>query len=95
MEEEGWEIEYEVTENVPPPRTPASVGAKKNSWPPNFADILAMLPPEPELKPDDWREPCLRIVVESVKVHIVQRVQFETDEFAVTRRRWEKSEPPS
>ena len=28
--------------------------------------------------------------MDSVMVHIVQRVQFETDEFGVTRHRWEK-----
>jgi hypothetical protein len=94
IEEEGWEIEYEVIESVPPPQPALPVEMKKPRWPPNFADILAMSPADPEHElddgHDDWREPSLRVVIESVKVHVVQRVQVETDEFDVTRRRRDK-----
>jgi hypothetical protein len=38
----------------------------------------------------DWRDASLRIVLDSVTVHRVRRVEFDTEEFSVTRRRWEK-----
>ena len=62
--------------------------ARKNGWP-DFAS-LAMSPWEPA--DADWREPALRIITDSICVHIIRRVQFETDEHRVTRHRWVKRE---
>jgi hypothetical protein len=38
----------------------------------------------------DWRDASLRIVLDTIKVHHVKRVEFDTDEFTVMCRRWEK-----
>ena len=90
MEEEGWEEDYEVIEEVPPaPEEPAAGTKPKLGWP-DFAALTAM-PWEPH--DPDWRDASLRVVLDSVTVHQVRRVEFKTDEFIVTRRRWEKREP--
>lgn len=86
-EEDGWEEEYEVTEEIPPPPKQAEKKPEKPGWP-DFAAIAEAMPLEP---PDsDWRDASLRIVPYSVKVHRVKRVEFETEEFNVRRHRWEK-----
>jgi len=88
MEEDGWETEYEVIERVPTAAEPAE--PQETGDGPDFA-ALAMSPWESV--DADWREPSLRIIIDSVCVHIIRRVQFETDEHRVTRHRWEKQEP--
>jgi hypothetical protein len=40
----------------------------------------------------DRREAALKIVVDSVKIHIIRRVEFHTEEYEVSRHRWEKRE---
>ncbi|MGQ3214651.1 RES family NAD+ phosphorylase [Bosea sp. CRIB-10] len=90
MEEDGWETEYEVIEEVPAaPDEPPPVKEEAAGWP-DFASLAAMQwgPPDP-----DWRDPSLRVVLDSVVVHRVRRVEFETDEFSVARRRWQKRKP--
>jgi hypothetical protein len=57
------------------------------SNPTDFASLAAM-PWEPH--DPDWRDASLRIVLDSVTVHRVRRVEFDTEEFTVARRRWEK-----
>jgi hypothetical protein len=90
MEEDGWEQEYEVIEEVPPaPEEPAEEAKPKPGWP-DFAALAAM-PWEPH--DPDWRDASLRVVLDSVTVHQVRRVEFMTDEFSVSRRCWEKPEP--
>lgn len=90
MEEEGWEEDYEVIEEVPPaPEEPAAETKPKLGWP-DFAALAAM---PWERHDPDWRDTSLRVVLDSVTVHKVRRVEFKTDEFIVTRRRWEKREP--
>jgi len=92
-EDEGWNIDYTVIEELPPPPEPppaepaSTEGAQKASWPP---DLSSLIKTPLESCDSDLREPTLRIAMDSVMVHIVQRVQFETDEFGVTRHRWEK-----
>lgn len=89
-EEDGWEQDYEVIEEVPPaPKESASEAKLKPDWP-DFAAINAM--PWGSHDPD-WRDATLRVVLDSVTVHQVRRVEFETDAFSVTRQRWEKREP--
>lgn len=89
MEEDGWETEYEVIERVPPTVAEEPAERQETSGWPDFAS-LAMSPWEPADL--DWREPALRIVTDSICVHIIRRVQFETDEHRVTRHRWLKRE---
>lgn len=86
MYEEGWETEYVVTEEVPP--NPAN-GGKANDdgvWL-GFAAIARgfSMPGK-----SDCRNATLRIDLESIKVHQVRRVDFETDEYDVRRHRWQK-----
>jgi hypothetical protein len=84
-EEDGWEEEYVVTEEVPPAAKQAEKKAPEEPGWPDFAAIAEAIPLEP---PDsDWRDAGLRIVSDSVKVHRVKRVEFETDEFNVRRHR--------
>ncbi|MBY5421053.1 RES family NAD+ phosphorylase [Rhizobium leguminosarum] len=87
MEDEDWEIEYEVIERVPPTVAVEPTERQHTSRWPDFAS-LAMTPWEPA--DPDWREPALRIISDSICVHIIRRVQFETDEHHVTRHRWVK-----
>jgi hypothetical protein len=86
--EDGWEEDYVVTEEVPPaPVQPNQKEHEKPGWP-DFAALALAMPLEP---PDvDWREASLRVVANSIQVHRVKRIEFETDEFNVRRHRWEK-----
>lgn len=90
MEEDGRVEHYTVREEVPPaPNEPAAETKPEVGWPDLGA--LAAMPWGPH--DPDWRDPSLRIALDSVTVHKVRRVEFQTDEFIVTRRRWEKREP--
>jgi hypothetical protein len=85
--EEGWEVEYSVTEHVPPAPTPDS---EKTDDSDNLP-ILAMIAHGPQTPYDnDSRGITLRIDLDSIKVHVVQRVDIDTVEHDVRRRRLEK-----
>lgn len=88
MYEEGWETEYSVIERVPRPAPPAD-DDEDGTWPSliSFAGGV-WVPPDP-----DYREAALRIDLDSVVVHQVRRVEFETVEFGVHRHRWERPDP--
>ncbi len=86
QEEDEWEADYEVIEEVPPPteeKTDEKVLA-------NQPDLLAfaMGPWEP-IDPDA-RESTLRIDTKDITVHIIDRVKFESRKFPVSRKRWVK-----
>jgi hypothetical protein len=87
MGEEGWEVEYSVIEEVPPPVKPPEEKAKR-SYRLNFSAFIAA--EEQEVEDYDDRKVSLRIVLDSVRVHIVRRVQFDTEDHRVWRHRWEK-----
>ena len=90
MGEDGWEVEYTVTEEVPPPIEELAEEQPKGAWPPNLGALIVA----PWEAPDsDYREPSLRIVLDSVAVHVVRRVQFGTERHGVRRHRWEKRDP--
>jgi RES domain len=91
MDEDGWEVEYSVLEQVPPKADEDQPHSTEKNWPPDFGALAAL---SWEQHDGDVRDATLRIVVDSVKVHRVSRVQFETDEYDVKRHRWEKHEPP-
>jgi RES domain len=86
--EEGWETEYAVIERVPPT---AETEAKADEGGSPHVEPLATL--SRRSSESDYREPALRIDLESIRVHQVQRVVFETVEYPVERHRWEKREP--
>jgi hypothetical protein len=93
--EEGWETDYSVTEEVTSPKAPAR--EKPMGWPPSFAEIAAksQFSNEPEIREMYFLggTPTLRIDLESVSVHLVQGVEFATEEHSVRRRRWENPTP--
>lgn len=84
--EDGWEHDYTVIEEVPPDRMEKETGENDRRWP----DFAAMATMSWEAVDPDIRGPTLRILSESIKVHRVRRVVFDTDEFPVHRHRWEK-----
>jgi hypothetical protein len=87
--EDGWEDDYTVIEEVPPASQEAKKEEDDKEWP-DFDTIAATPWRETDA---DWREATLRIVPDSLKVHRVRRVEFETEEFSVRRHRWEKRRP--
>jgi RES domain len=91
MDEEGWQVEYSVIEEVPPKKDEDQTPSVRKDWSLGLEPFGAM-PWEP--LDNDLRDATLRIVVDSVKVHRVRGVQFDTDEHDVERHRWEKREPP-
>jgi hypothetical protein len=70
-------VTEEVTPKAPPPEKPMG-------WPPNFAEIAAksQFSIEPEIREMYFLggTPTLRIDLESVRVHLVQGVEFATEE---------------
>jgi hypothetical protein len=84
MSDEGWEYDYSVSEEAPSgePETEPSVRRASDYRP-------------------DWEydkgfgmgKSTLRIDPESMRVHHVRAVQFDTTDYIVRRHRWEKHEP--
>jgi len=88
MTDEGWEREYSVVEK-PPASEAKEADDSDRDGPPNLASLIR---PPPEQYEYDPREPALRIDVKSVEVHVVKRVEFETERHHVYRHRWEHKE---
>ena len=88
MYEEGWEREYTVIERVPstPEKDEAGLG---RVGPTNVAAMLRGRRARPD---SDWREPTLRINLNSIKVHVVRGVEFDTSEHDVSRMQFGKHE---
>lgn len=91
MGEDGWEVDYSITEWVPPkkdeteqrPQLPSSVHSDLYDL--NDIEVL-----------DDLncgiREKTLKIDLKTLKVHAVKAVDFTTDEHSVSHHQWEKHE---
>ena len=91
---DGWQDDYAVVETVPPVSAEShGTDGGPPSRPPNLADLATRTNLIGEGLDTDWRKPGLRVVPDSVRVHRVLRVVFETEEFPVRRHRWEKREP--
>lgn len=82
--DEGTTPDYWVFEQVPAPK-------KKNNDNDSF-DPATFLKGAISRAEDDERTAALRLDIESVKVHHIERVTYKTDEFSVARHRSEKSE---
>jgi hypothetical protein len=84
-DEDGWYVDYSVTESVPPPQ---SAPAKQdNEWPyfmPHSGQILS--------SENDLRECALRVAPKSIEVHQVNWVKYQCTAFSVDRHRYEKKE---
>lgn len=89
MTEDGWEQSYTVVEEVPPP-SPSSEPEPEDFLGPDFARYLrsATAPYD-----EDPRDPALRIDLDSLRIHYVTGVQFQTVESCVLRHRTEKRPP--
>ncbi|HRQ60873.1 MAG TPA: RES family NAD+ phosphorylase [Alphaproteobacteria bacterium] len=87
MYEDGEEPEFSVTEEVPPEEEGAE--DDKDKWPFDFASADLEWPSSKS----DYREPALKIDTDNIWVHIINSVQFSSNDFQVKRRRWEKKEP--
>lgn len=84
--EDGWEIDYGVSEEVPKPKAPAPRGDDDP-----FLDFMPQ-PYEPYRADGDFREAALRVDAGSVEVHHVEWVKVNSTRFAVSRHRREKWE---
>ncbi len=92
--EDGWEEDYAVLEKVPPiPTESNEMDGEAPSWSPRVASFVKETNLNWEGFDTDRRESCLRVVPDSVQVHRVLRVNFETKEFPVRRYRSEKRKP--
>ena len=77
----GWEREYTVVERKPPKLDSDDMATDNgNRYPPQLRE----LEPERSFSPEG-RLPTLRLKVDSIKVHVIRRVSYDTDEHAVTR----------
>jgi hypothetical protein len=79
--EDGWEVDYSVTESVPPPAPPE----KRNEWS-NFLTGAS----QSHDRDGDFRQDTLQIDPGSVEVHQVEWVQYQCIRYKVDRRRSEK-----
>ena len=84
QDEDGVYPDYDVREEVPPPQS-----ASEETTDQGFSAIALVKATMRNSQDDDFREPTLRVDVQSVIVHHVSRVAYETDKFTVTRRRSE------
>lgn len=85
--EDGWEVDYSVTEAVPPPKA-----SKEEGMADGFLGTFLHFsrPPDPD---DDDRQETLRLVTNSVEVHHVTWVKVSTEPHSVHRYRSEKRPP--
>lgn len=91
--DEGWETDYWVSERVPPAALVAEAKKSLSSmfdrdWTIGATDFYDNR---------DVREPSLRVIAQSIKVHVVQRIAVTVESHAVRRDRWEDAslKPPA
>jgi|APEBP8051073352_1049397.scaffolds.fasta_scaffold02107_3 RES domain. len=86
--EEGWEIEYSVTECAPP--SPETLAKQEEEGPdvPLFPDVVDLA----EASEGDMRASALRIDPKSVAVHQVNWVEYRSTPYKVDRNRYDKHE---
>lgn len=85
MGEDGWEINYSVTEEVPPQAEPK--GNTACEWP----TLDAFISTPCEHADYDDRPYTLCLATDTVTAHIVQRVQVDTEHHGVYRHRRAKT----
>jgi hypothetical protein len=89
-DDEDWEADFTVYEEIPPKKAPASDESKEKS----FLDTTLLVGKLLDRWDGDNREAALRIDIASIHVHEVQQVEFKTNPFKVSRHRWENRETP-
>lgn len=85
--EDGWEIDYFVTETMPPPES-SKVEGDNNGFPASPLYIE-----RPAERDDDYRQETLRLIMESVEVHHVTWAKVSTKSYPVSRYRREECAP--
>ncbi len=85
-DEDGWNTDYTVWEDVPVEEDSEQNKEKCDDWP----DFAALIASPQGGGTFDSREVTLRIILERINVHEVRSVIFEADEFKVTRHRYKK-----
>ncbi|MDD3020391.1 MAG: RES family NAD+ phosphorylase [Alphaproteobacteria bacterium] len=86
--EDGPEPEFSVTEEVPLQKEVAEDDKDDDEYDFVGADLQGLS------SNSDYRDPALKIDTDNIWVHIIKSVQFSSDDFQVTRRRWEKKDLP-
>ncbi|KQY92835.1 hypothetical protein ASD21_12325 [Caulobacter sp. Root1455] len=81
-EEDGFEIDYEVIERVPPPPEEEEPDAFAPLRSPIFARDW-----RGELYDVAGRDPTLRVALDSLRVHVIQKVEYDSTPYPITRRR--------
>lgn len=87
--DEGPEIDYRVTEEVPSPPGALPATSDDSEWP----GFPSMLQAEMHRPDPDFREATLRIDPATIEVHHVAWVHFHCTAHSVSRHRYEKHEP--
>lgn len=91
MYEEGLEPDFSVTEEVPPKKkNEKKKKRKENEWPPNLGNIIETQIESQNSWRSDYRADTLKVDTNNIRVHIISSVQYSSNDFKVTRRRWEK-----
>jgi hypothetical protein len=86
--EDGWEIDFSVSERLPDAKPPAPADSD------DFADIGSEVVPACRPLETDERAITLKVNLNAISVHIVKAVAFTTDDYEVRRFRWRQSDMP-
>jgi hypothetical protein len=84
FDDEGWEPDYYVSEEVPPPKR-----SKKKPKANPFELVLDVAKLHAILEKDP-RPPSLRVDTNEIRVHHVSQVQVISDDHLVRRHRWKR-----
>jgi hypothetical protein len=85
--EDGWEADFTVYEEVPPKKK------EPERQQPSYSDSFITFEEGMRRSRLDAHPSTLKVDLESVRVHIVEAVQFKTQEHEVRRHRLEKRKP--
>jgi hypothetical protein len=90
---EGWETDYRVWENAPPPKPEPPVRKSASLF--DLSSFIASPPSYHDPYDVDVRDPALRLDLETLTIHHVTAAKFDTEDHAVQRHRFEKKKPAS
>jgi RES domain-containing protein len=84
--DDGWEVEYSVTEQVPPQKASEEKGEKRR-----LVDFAGLVADMWTVQAEDFRAAALRVDLNSAKVYRIRGVDFKCDAYDVCRHRWRQS----
>lgn len=88
QDDDGWYRDYSVTEYVPNEDDSDSL---KQTNQPSLLDFETFVPVPDEFWDVGAGEPTIQIVLDSIKIHIVEQAQYKTESHDVSRNRLSKS----